>query len=347
MENYPYKPTHLIENVEPPIDTPTPETSSKVIETARHIFTTGELPQQFEQLEGFFEELYSTSYEEERSFDVEPFDIDLLFQQYAIKRDEVLGRNGFNTFGLYALSYLDGLATNTDKAKRFLREKPGDDHQPTALLLGCSSITTAVQFNEFVKAINPKARAVIADIDSTACQLAKESETEVVQLDAQKIALPEMTVDFIATNFLIFHLRDRLNAGQDTLANIMLESARILTRSGRIVMVEQLLSRSDEEWLNHFATQADLAFAKGVSLLNRDAIILPTHRDFRWAKGDIPQMIKKNLNYGTKPSELYSKAQQLKSVSAFTFEESKWSARKGWKKVGKPVIVRSNRAGIG
>ncbi len=342
-ETFPYKPTDLIEVVSVPEDMVVPETSKDIVKTAKHIFTTGGLPQQFDQLGQFLESLYVTSYEERRNIDVEPSAIDLLFQQYAIKRDEALERNGFNTFGLYALSYLDGLATNPDKARRFIRKAPAGGHQPTALLLGCSSITSAVQFDRFIKAMNPEARVVIADIDPLSCQLTKESGADVVQLDAQKIALKEMNVDLVATNFLIYHLRDRLGADKDTLANIMKEAARVLTRSGRVVMVEQLRTRSDEKWLNYYASKADLSFAEGVNLFNKDAIVLPTHQRFDRVVQSIPRLVENNLEEGLKPSK-YGGGQQLDSVCAYTFEESRWAARKGWKKVG-TVQVRSSVGG--
>ncbi len=339
-ETLPYRPNGLTEVVKLPEDVTAPETPQEIVETAKHIFTTGGLPQQYEQLGQFLEGLYTSSYEERRNIDVEPFAVDLLFQQYAIKRDEALGRNGFNTFGLYALSYLDGLATNLDKARRFVRESSSKSHQPTALLLGCSSITSAVQFNQFVKAMNPEARVVIADIDPLACQLAKESGANVVQLDAQKIALEDMSIDFVATNFLVYHLRDRLGANKDTLANVMKEAARVLTRSGRVVMVEQMLTRSDEEWLSYYASDAELDFAKGFNLLNKDAVILPTHEDFDRVVRSIPGKIEDNLEEGLKPSE-YSGGQQLNSVGIYTFEESRWSARRGWKR-GEKVVVKSS-----
>jgi len=341
IETTPYKPADLIEVVELPKDIIVPETQRGVVETAKHIFATGELPQQFEQLGQLLEGLYNSSYEEGRNIDVEPSVIDLLFQQYAIKKDEVLKRNRFNTFGLYGLSYLDGLATNPSESQRFVRKNPFNDRQPTALLLGCSSITSADQFCQFIKAMNPEAQVVIADIDPLACQLARESKARVIQLDAQKIALTEMSVDFIATNFLIHHLRDRLNAGKDTLANIMKEAARVLTRSGRIVMVEQLLTRAGEKWLNYYAGKADLDFARGVNLFHRDAIVLPAHQNFKWLIGAVPELIKDNLEEGLKPSEAFSGGQRLDSVCAYTFEESKRAARKGWKK-GRTVRVKSS-----
>ena len=266
----PYKPHEAIEIFTPDSKIKVPSNDLEVVSVAKQIYSaSGDslLPREFEDLEKEFEVLYERSYAEGLWIDVDPPRLDFLYQQFGLKKDEQLGRTGFNSFGLFIPSYLEGLRTMG--VQQGYLGSGGWEHRVkdnyTSLLLGCSSITTAEQFFSFSKAVNPDMTAIVTDINSLAIKLAKEALVEdnkklqVVESDAQKIPLKTGSVDFIATNFLVLNLIDRHGSGKDTLKQVLSEASRVLSKEGRLVMVEQLV-KNDLRWLNQWAREERLTF---------------------------------------------------------------------------------------
>lgn len=235
--------------------------------------------------------------------DVEPPPLNYLFQQFAIKKDERLRRNAFNTFGLYIPSYLEGLRTR-DFRDGYL----GSGGWPhvvkdsyRSLLLGSSSITTAGNFFRFVQAVNSDCEGVVADIDPLAVRLSqravgRKNREVVLQSDAQRIPLEPESVDFIATNFLIRNLIDTIGSKEKTLAVMLQEAFRVLAPRGRLVMVEQL-SRNELSVVCSWANEVGLDLATGGpdGGSNKSALLLPNAGSIRRVMEGIPGFIKESV----------------------------------------------------
>lgn len=344
FEHQPYRPDNLIERVKVPDTIRTPKTDDELVSAARYAYQAAKgapqiLPPDYVELENFFLRQYERGYEERKGIDIVPNDLDLLFQQYAVRMDETLGRNGFNTFGMAVLSYMDGLATVRDGSKRYFgaKENPRDRKQYRALLLGCSSMSSAAEFAAFVHSLNPQATAIVTDLDPLAVKLARETGATVVQADVQRIPLENASIDFVATNFLVPNLIDRFGSGKETVQQVLKEVARVMTPEGRLVMVEQL-ARNNLEWLAHYASNADLALDTG-GILN-EAIILPKRSHIKYVLDDTPEFIQSEESYTGKPMSTNYKYGRLHGITSLVFKESQWSKRKGWKTVDK-VVVRS------
>lgn len=343
-EDQPYRPDNLIERVKIPDTIRIPETKDELVSAAKYAYQTAEgtpqiLPSDYVELESFFLHQYERGYKERKGIDIVPNDLDLLFQQYAVRKDESLGRNGFNTFGMAVLSYMDGLATVRDGFERYFgaKENPRDRKQYRALLLGCSSMSSAAEFTAFVHSLNPQATAIVADLDPLAVRLARETGATVVQADVQRIPLENASIDFVATNFLVPNLIDRFGSGKETVQQVLKEVARVLTPGGRLVMVEQL-ARNNLEWLAHYASNVDLALDAG-GFLN-EAIVLPKRDHVAHVLSDMPEFIQSEEAYTGKLMSTNYKYERLHGITSLVFKESQWSKRKGWKTVEK-VAVRS------
>lgn len=340
-ENQPYRPDSLIERVKVPEEIRTPETEEEFVNAAKYTYqgakdSPQKLPPEYRELEDFFHQQYERGYSERRGIDIIPNNLDLLFQQYAIKMDETSGKNGFNTVGMAALSYMDGLAT-ADKAERYLGAQE-DIHRRKeyrALLLGCSSMSSATEFTALVHALNPQAMALVADLDPLAVKLAGETGANVVQADVQRIPLEDNSIDFVATNFLVPNLIDKFGSGKETVEQVLKEVARVLTSKGRLIMVEQL-TRNNLEWLTHYAFNAGLALdAKGV---NNKAIILANRDGLEEALERIPKFTQSE---GANTNKLISAEygyKEFPGITALVFKEPQWSHKKGWKVVEKVVV---------
>lgn len=343
-EDQPYRPDNLIEKVKVPDTIRTPKTDDELVSAAKYAYQAAKgepqiLPSDYWMLENFFSQQYERGYKERRGIDIVPNNLDLLFQQYAIRMDETLGRNGFNTFGMAVLSYMDGLATVRDGFERYFgaKENPRDRKQYRVLLLGCSSMSSAAEFTAFVHALNPQATAIVADLNPLAVRLARETGATVVQADVQRIPLKDASIDFVATNFLVPNLIDKFGSGKETIQQVLKEVARVLTPRGRLVMVEQL-ARNNLEWLAHYASNADLDLdARGI--LN-EAIILPKRSHIKYVLDDASEFIQSEEAYAGKLMSTNYKYGRLHGITSLVFKESQWSRRKGWKTVDK-VVVRS------
>lgn len=350
-EIQPYKLEHLTDKVVVPENIENrPETDEEVTRVARYIYESGEkapnkLPPEYWELERFFEEGYQSSYDKMRVIDVVPAKFDFLFQQYAVKKDEETGRSAFNTFGLYGKSYLEGLLlTVDDPSFRYLGGRAEESkfrkgHQ--AVLLGCSSISSAKEFVAFVKGCNPEATPIIVDIDPLAVKLAKESGAKVIQADAQRIPLEDASIDFVATNFLIPHLIDHLGSGKNTLEVILKEVSRILTpKHGRLVMVERL-SKMDIEWVDYYADHAYLGLqpSPGGFESIKKAVIVSNRGEIGRFMESIPRTYKFDPSNLTREKITFKR---LEHVSTLVFG---WPRRRceGWVRVGRPVVVKSSR----
>lgn len=301
----PYKPHHIIQKVEIPTELENyPKNDADIVRAATYTFNQGLkegnlLPPEYAALETWFSEVYSRQYEERAWIDVEPQALDYLYQQFGLKMDEKLGRNGINTFGLYAVSYLEGLRTMG--IRQGYLGSGGWKHVVKAeyreLLLGCSSITTADGFFRFMKAVNPDATAIVTDINPLAVRLAKEALTgrqqeQIVQSDAQRIPLEDGSVDFVATNFLVPNLIDLEGSGVETIVNVLSEASRVLDPKGRLVMVEQL-DRNSLQWLSHYAYKQGLTLSTGgpEGGINKQAVILSSPADFERVADRMPEFI--------------------------------------------------------
>lgn len=251
-----------------------PKTDKEIVRVARYSFESTldqatVLPPQYGQLEEWLRSAYEAQYSRNTGIDITPLPYDYLFQQYAIKMDERNFRTGVDTFGTFAISYLDGLRTMG--VEQGYLGSSGWSHivkdQYRALLLGSSSISTADDFYRFMEAVNPKAMAIVTDIDPLAVQLAKEAlsgwpQEQVLQSDAQRIPLKDGSVDFIATNFLTTNLIDVEGSGLKTVENVLKEAGRVLSPEGRLIMVEQL-DRIGLEWVNEWASRGGLVLTGG------------------------------------------------------------------------------------
>ncbi len=267
----PYKPHEIIETYTPDSNVKVPSNDQQVVDLAKQVYSASDddslLPKGYEDLEREFKALYDKQYSEGLWIDVFPPRLDFLYQQYGLKKDEQLGKTGFNSFGLFIPSYLEGLRTMG--VQEGYLGSGGWEHRIKdkykSLLLGCSSITTAKQFFSFSKAINPNMVSIVTDIDPLAVNLAKEAlivgneKFQVIESDAQKIPLETGSIDFIATNFLVPNLIDRHGSGKDTLKQVLSEAVRVLSKKGRLVMIEQL-ERTNLEWLNYWAHGEGLVF---------------------------------------------------------------------------------------
>lgn len=330
-ENQPYRPDNLIEVVKVPETIRTPETEDELVSAAKYTYQTAKdtpqkLPPEYQELENFFHQQYERSYSERKGIDIVPNNLDLLFQQYAIKMDETSGRNGFNTVGMATLSYMDGLAT-VNKSERYLgaQETTHGRKQYRALLLGCSSMSSAAEFTAFVHALNPQATAVVADLDPLAVRLARETGANVVEADAQRIPLEDNSIDFVATNFLVPNLIDKLGSGKETVQQVLQEIARVMTPQARLIMVEQL-ARNNLEWLNYYASDAKLGLdAKG--FLN-EAIILPKRSYMEYVLDDIPGFIQSEEAGAGKLMSAKENDKSMPGVTSLVFKKSGWAGAK-------------------
>lgn len=340
----PYKPHQIIKIEEVHESIARPVTDGEIVETAKYITdqykSQNLLPKKYKELEAWFSDVYKIQYSEGRWIDFSPRSLDYLYQQFGIKTDERANKNGFNTFGLYALSYLDGLRTMG--VQEGYLGAGGREHRVKnkyrGLLLGCSSITTASQFFSFMNSVNPKNDATVTDIDPLAVKLAKEAVEEgetqsVIQSDAQRIPLENGSVDFIATNFLVPNLIDAEGAGEDTLTNVFKEIKRVLSPDGRLVMVEKL-PRIDLEWVNHYAWEQGLTLSTGgpEGGINRHAYIFKNHYEANHVIANLESFIRGSseidshsnvFQFTMDPREEFD-GQQQNQVANLIFQHSRW-----------------------
>lgn len=301
----PYKHYGKIQVYSPDEGVDCPKTDSEVVTASKHVVSAEGnvlLPKQFSELETDFKKLYDQQYEKGGWIEASPRRLDFLYQQYGLTKDRQKRRTGFNSFGLYALSYLDGIRT-VGKKYGYLGSS-GWGHivkeKYQALLLGCSSITTADQFFRFSQAVNPDMLSMVTDINPLATKLAQEAipkdsiNCKVIESDVQRIPLKKGSVDFIATNYLVYNLIDKFGTGKDTLQQVLNEASRVLSDEGVLVMVEQL-SKIDLSWLAHWAQEAGLKFSHGLLDYDtgtlRNAVILPSHDAFDEVIRKIPNFI--------------------------------------------------------
>lgn len=294
----PLKPHELVEIAKVPLGTEAPKTDSEIVTTAKFAFEASNfepiLPPKYQALENWFSGLHERLYDEGAWIDVSPLSLDYLFQQYGIKRDEELGRNGYNTFGMDALNYLEGLRTMGVR-HGFLGSGGWDwakKDKYSALLLGSSSITTADDFFRFIHAVNPDASATIIDINPLAVELSEQAlsgkpNEQVLETDALEIPVEDGSVDFIATNYLVPNLVDNKHAGKGILIPFFKEIRRVLSDEGRLVMVERL-EELELDWLVHWAWEQGLRSPK---LTTRPSIILNNHTELAEVLEEIPHYI--------------------------------------------------------
>lgn len=349
-KNEPYKPHAGIEIARVPGDiTEVPRTNGEIVEAAVFCFGQGRrgnlLPEKYGDMERWLGSVYDYSYKSRKWVDVEPLPLDYLFQQFAIKKDERLRRNAFNTFGLYIPSYLEGLRTR-DFRDGYLgfagwEHMVKDNHR--SLLLGSSSITTADNFFKFIRAVNPECEAIVTDIDPLAVQLGqkavKHKEKEIVlQSDAQRIPLADKSVDFIATNFLIKNLIDVMGSREHTLTAMLQEASRVLAPGGRLVMVEQLNNRELEVvwgWAGNVGLELATGGPDGGS--NKSALLLPNSGSVKRVIKGTPEFIATNAgrtehgggtnvygHFDTLPADYFSAVLQPE-VSNLIFKGSRFT----------------------
>jgi hypothetical protein len=156
----------------------TPSTLEDKVSTLSYIHGTGRLPENFEHLTEFFDRTYDAVYDGESTGYFEDPDLDLAFQQFAIKRDEDLNRSQVITFGTFLPAYNLAMVYRQGSQERYLGRFNGEQEVAQTLLLGCSSITSAQEYMAMVKTVNPNAVANIVDINPTIIETLKATSGE-------------------------------------------------------------------------------------------------------------------------------------------------------------------------
>lgn len=259
-----------------------PGSQEDKVDTLLETHETGHLPERLRNLEEIFNETYDAVYAGESAGYFEDPDVDLAFQQWAIKRDEALNRSQFVTFGTFLPAYDLALAYNSSD-QRYLKRFDTLEGRPTpaqTLLLGCSSITTAQEYIAMMKSINANTTTHIIDINPTIVSTLKrscadfslknfENNEPIVSFynnlfepisfaantdnfeaaDATKLEesnLPDESQDAVFTSMLIGNLLSS-DDPETAILNLFKGVATKLKEGGQFIMIEDL---SDQEQID-------------------------------------------------------------------------------------------------
>lgn len=225
------------------------------------------VPEEYVDLAKWLESVYEKQYELGESYTLDDPYAEAVFQQLQIILDKEKERSNVNSVGLYAPSYVDALVTakypywvptiyegkktgNNEGVvdNRFLgaNEDFAEEKAFRAVLLGCSSITSASDFGKMISGMNPKAESLIIDNDPVSVALSEHAGVTTVLDDA---LVPEHDVqpaDLIMTNFLISSMpeEERIDAYHQL---FFAWKDKVYPKTGRLVLVEQILESDAPE----------------------------------------------------------------------------------------------------
>lgn len=217
-------------------------------------------PSNYKDLYAYLQTTYENQYSTGQSATFTDPYVEAVFQQFQIHFDREKGRSGVNHVGLYAPTYIDALGTAKYDVSvpyvhkgevtgilpgtvdnRFLgRYHFAENKRFRAVLLGCSSMSSAYEFNQMAKGMNPTAEAIIIDNNPLSVALAKSAGAHALLAD---VLTPQSSslepTDLIATNFLITSLpKEKRNEAYRKLLEVW--QPYLYPRTGRLVMVEQV-----------------------------------------------------------------------------------------------------------
>lgn len=220
---------------------------------------TNLVPSDYADLAKWLEHVYEKQYRLGQGFTIANPLVEAIFQQLQIALDKEKCRVRVNHFGLYAPSYVDALGTAGYSYREphvYQNEVTGSHERVVdnrylgrghfaekrsfhAVLLGCSSLSSADDFKKIVASMNPKAETLIIDKDPVAIALSENVGVKALQDDVLSVEAESLQVDFLATNFLISSMptEQRIDAYRQL---FLTWRERIYPRTGRLVMVEQL-----------------------------------------------------------------------------------------------------------
>lgn len=167
--------------------------------------------------------------------------------------------------------------------------------------MGCSSLTSAQEFKDVVKGMNPKAQELVLDNDPLSIALvqnldAKNAQIDVLDGDVEKLG----QFDLVATNFLITSLpeEERMAAYRKLFAKW---KSHIYERTGRMVLVEQL---DNDQLKEVFSIAEELGYQlsgdnnpKTEWGINRKAVRYKSHSDAEYFIENLPQGLKSERIY--------------------------------------------------
>lgn len=211
----------------------------------------GLVPDEYKDLSKWLEHVYEEQYRLGKGFTIEDPHVEAMFQQLQIILDKEKDRTNVNNVGLYAPSYIDALVTagssESTVDNRFLGRGHFAEEKPfSAILLGCSSITSANDFNKIVTRMNPEADALIIDKDPIAIALSKSAGVEAINGDVLSLGKSLPKADLVATNFLISSMPE--SERMDAYKQLFTEwKNKIYPKTGRLVIVEQMTEKEKKQ----------------------------------------------------------------------------------------------------
>lgn len=218
------------------------------------------VPEQYKDLARWLEQMYERQYELGQGITFEDPFVEAMFQQLQIVLDQERGRVNVNWVGLYAPSYIDALGSaiysyqepyiydgevtgsfsrSVDNRYLGIFDYFTEEKSFSAILLGCSSLSSAEAFRSMVKGMNAEATPIIIDHDPMAVALAESLGIDTVMADVCTTDFQLPLADLVATNFLLSSMpqETRMEAYRKLFSNWR---ERIHPRTGRLVLVEQM-----------------------------------------------------------------------------------------------------------
>lgn len=277
------------------------------------------LPNEYQDLEQWFHTLYENQYSTGSGSEINHPWLDYVFQQYQLAQERFTNRFGVNHFGLYIPAYLDGLST-TNLGRRYLGSL-NPDHQNNpyhTLLLGCSSLSSATDFQKLIQTMNSKASITIIDRNPFVGKLLNSSGIHFLQADAtdlESLNLPPM--DLIATNFL---MNDPSLADIIGWQEILAQCQQLLyPESGRLIMVEQHPGDRSLKQIAETAFDLDLTLAGASSPtesgIKIHALRWSTMDEFPYEMNQIKIFLDSDPAYSGKPFSQRAECQTVLQAS--------------------------------
>lgn len=140
------------------------------------------------------------------------------------------------SYGLFYPNYLRALNQYPDA-------KTKSDH--TSLLVGALTPDTVQEYASCVKSVFSKAKCLITDIEGVTTT--KNSETQFVFGDAQKLPFRSGSIDTLHTNILLLHMEDPTSQNCGNEQSFFDEAQRVLKPGGQLLLVEGKRSLEDKQ----------------------------------------------------------------------------------------------------